>query len=823
MSRSSLRKPVTVLSLIQLMAAVVAFGSLLLPAQAAAQDTIPSSIREQMEARGLTTADVLNRIRASGLSPQQVRDRLRQLGYDPAIADAYLNAAEAADTMQEAAAPNRLVRTLPPPSGNLLMALQRIGVVSPADLAAAQPPDSARPVVRPVRVRGDSIDVFGRELFSATTMQFQPILNGPVDPDYRLGPGDELTLILTGEVELAYNLTVTPEGYIIIPDVGQVLVAGLTLDELKQRLDERIGRVYSGVQAGTTAFDLSMGRLRRNLVYVIGEVDVPGAFAVSGGATVFNALYLAGGPGRNGSFRAIQVRRNNAVVREVDLYSYLLSGDKSGDIRLEQGDVVFVPVTGRRVTVTGSVRRPAILELKADDGLLDVLRFAGGVEADAALERIQIDRILPPDQRAPGKERVLVDVPLAQIRQGEIPLADGDRIRVFTITNERRNRITITGDVHRPGDYEYRLGMSALEAVNAAQGLLPTAYTPVAHVVRLDPADSTRQLVRISFDPAAENYAARILLEDLDELVVFGRTRLMNPQHVEIYGMVKNAGRYDYSAGMTAEDLVLRAGGFTEGALEQQAEVARRVRGGGTFSDTLATIYRVPLNVSLTGSDGRTRETFSLRPGDQVFVRPAPDFNPLEMAQVTGEVLYPGSYTIESKRERISHLLRRAGGLTRDAYPRGFRLFRNGQAVGVDLQRALARPGSNEDLLVESGDRLDVPRFDPTVLVTGAVGFESRVRYEPGLDLDDYLARAGGVREDGDAKRVAVRYPNGELRTTRSRFGFRSEPRVEPGSTITVPDRAARSRRSFDEVLARGLTLLSTLATLLITYETVKN
>ncbi len=789
-----------------------------------AQDSV--AIRQALQARGLSTADVLARIRQSGLSREQIRERLRQAGYDPTLADRYFDAATApADTV--GGLPARLARPLEQPSGSLVSALRRIGVLERTDSLAMPTPmrrDTAR--ARQIRAARDSMDVFGRELFAATTTQFTPMLNGPVDPDYRLGPGDELTLILTGDVELAYTLTVTPEGYIVIPDVGQVLVAGLTLAGLEDRLNERLGRVYSGVNAGTTSFDISTGRLRRHLVYLIGEVDIPGAYQVSGGATVFNALYLAGGPGENGSFRTIQVRRDNRVIREVDLYRYLLAGDKGGDIRLEQGDIVFVPVTGRRVTVSGNVRRPAIFELKEGEGLRDVIAFAGGVEAEAAVERIQIDRILPPGQRQPGRERVLVDVPIAQVLgDANIPLADGDRIRVFSITNERRNRLTITGDVHRPGDYEYRRGMTAIDLVNAAQGLLPTAYTPLAHVVRLDPADSTTHLVQVSFDQAASNYAGRIPLEDLDEIVVFGRTRLNNPQRVEIFGLVKNEGPFDYSEGMTVEDLVLLAGGFTEGAFDEQAEVARRVS-GGSVTDTLAQLFRVPMRLTVQGTNGNrdaaSTDGFALQPGDQVFIRPLPGFNPLRTVEVTGEVVYPGSYTIEAKTERISRAIRRAGGLSPDAYGPGFRLFRDGQAVGVNLPRALREPGSAHDLMLEPGDRLEIPRYDPTVLVTGAVGFESRVRYERGLDVEDYLERAGGVRDDGDSKRVSVRYPNGELRTSRSFFGMRSYPDVQPGSTITVPVRPVANRRNIDELLTRSLTILSTLATIVVTVRAVR-
>ena len=790
---------------------------------------LPDSTRAKLERLSPAQQELLRRIRQSGLTREQMRQRLRAAGYDPALADRYYDELVPADTTVGPSRRTRITQPLPQPSGNFVEALRRIGVLAIGDSLPTEKPVDKDSLLHAQRRKAEprkstDTQVFGRDLFAATT-QFEAITAGPVDADYRFGPGDELTLLVTGDVEAAYDLQVTREGYIVVPDVGQVLVNGLTLAQVKGRLNERLGRVYSGVQLGTTQVDLTVGRLRSKLVYVIGEVEVPGAYQVPGSATVFTALFRAGGPALSGSFRNVEIRRDNNVVRTVDLYSYLLKGDKSGDIRLEQGDVVFVPVVGSQVTVTGSVRRPAIYEVKGTESLVDAVAFAGGVEAQAAVERIQIDRILPPGQRQPGRERTLVDVALEDLTRGRtVRLIDGDRIRVSTISDARRNRVAVTGDIQRPGEYEYRPGMTALDLITSAQGLLPTAYTPIAHVVRLNPADSSTALIQVTLsDVNAPDHASKVALSDLDELVVFSRAQLANPRTIEIFGHVKNPGTYVYSDGMTIQDLVLVAGGFLEGADERRAEVARRASVG--LNDSLATVNRIDIDLGVTsmtkGSNGNGR--YELEHGDQVFIRRLPGYQPLSTVEIVGEIIYPGPYTVESRKERISHVLKRAGGLTPEAYGKGFRLFRDGKPVAVNLEKALNKPGSADDLFVEAGDRMEIPRMDPTVLVTGAVQFESRVRYEKGLSVQDYLSRAGGVREDGNASRVSVRYANGELRTPGRVLWVKSYPKVEPGSTISVPIKATASGFDWDRFLGRTMTVLSTLATVILTINAIDN
>jgi polysaccharide biosynthesis/export protein len=811
------------------------FSLLLIAAAAtagAAQTPTPSAEQPptQQATRRLTPEQrqIAARLRNSGLTREQVRQRLRQAGYDPNLADQYFEEIQRADsTVAGTTGGSRYTRPIPPPSGSLISGLRRIGVLTPEDSFPPAPrmvPDTLRRNVPRQRVVPKEPQVFGRELFAAST-QFEPLVSGPVDPSYRLGPGDELTLIVTGDAELAYDLEVTPDGYIVVPNVGQVIVNGLTMSEAKQRLNDRLARVYSGILAGSVQTDVTVGKVRSKLVYVIGEVEVPGAYSVSGTATVFSALYRAGGPALNGSFRNIEVRRGNTLIRRVDIYDYLLRGDKGSDVTLEQGDVVFVPVVGTQVTIDGSVRRPAIFELKENEKLTDVLRFAGGTEADAALERIQIDRILPVAQRRPGHERVLVDIELAQLVNGApVQMQDGDRIKVSKISQTRRNRVAVRGDVQRPGEYAYQPRMTALELIRHAEGLLPSAYTPNAHVVRLNLADSSTSIVRVVLDdPAAPDYAGKVVLDDLDELIIFGRTQLANPRKVEIFGHVKREGTYNFSEGMTVEDVVLLAGGFQQGADEGMVEVARRNR-AGPLLDSLATVYNVPLQMQLYGagaSKGAGASSFRLEDGDQVFVRREPGYKPLSTVEVLGEVMYPGSYTVTARQERLTDVLKRAGGLTKEAYPRGLRLFRDGKPVGVDFAKAMKRPHSEHDIALEPGDRIEIPLIDPTVLVTGEVAFESRVRFEPGLSLSDYVARAGGVTEDGNLDRASIRYPNGELRIASRRLGIRTSPRVEPGSTITVPLQRESKKFDWDAVVGRTLTVLSTLATVVLTVRAI--
>ena len=550
----------------------------------------------------ITHAQIAEWIRQSGFTRDQLRARIEALGHDPRIADAYF------DVIENGAAPSNA-----PVPVELLSALQNAGVRIPVAIdATGAITDTAGALSRPSDPLYSILDlgpdtIFGQKLFRRTTSQFEAAVAGLPSADYRLGPGDELTIYLTGDVELSQNVTVTPEGSFVLPNVGRVFVAGLTLSQLEDQLYRQLSNVYSGI-GSTTQFQVSLTRLRTNQVYVIGEVVMPGAYNVNANATVFTALYHAGGPNDVGTMREVEVRRGNEVVAKVDIYDYLLRGAASSDIRLQHGDIVFVPITGPRVRTEGALRREMIFELAPGDGLMDLIRYAGGFSANALAHRIQVDRILPPSQRRPGVDRVVIDVDLEAISSSgdDFPLRDGDLVRVFGVNEERRNRLSVTGEVERPGVYEYAPGMTLFDLIRNAGGLAENAYTPRAHIYRVNPEDGDRSLVRTEL--LSEEATRDVMLADRDSIVIYSRAELRNARFVNIEGFVKNPGTYPLAEGMTLKDLVLTAGGFTYGAYVVEAEVAREPE-SLLDARTPAPVFRVPLSEStqVIGSDGTVR------------------------------------------------------------------------------------------------------------------------------------------------------------------------------------------------------------------------
>jgi protein involved in polysaccharide export with SLBB domain len=796
---------------------------------------VPDSARvrqllEQRFGRGFSNAELLERLRASGLTRSQVRTRLQQLGYDPGLADEYFDIIERRGEGMEGQAPRDFVE-----------ALARVGLATPGfpDLFADSLfPDSLfLDSMRVDSLDADStrrgrreIEVFGLAFFrlAREAGAFEPAATGPVDPGYRLGPGDQVTLVLTGDVEDAYDLQVSREGLIFIPAVGQVSVNGLTLAQLEQVLFTRLGRVYSGISPGpeaTTRFAVSLGRLRSNQVFITGDVALPGAYQVSASGTVFNALYRAGGPTEDGTFRNVQVSRAGGGTVTVDLYDYLVYGDGRSDVRIEHDDRIFVPPAGPQVRIEGSVKRPAIFEIRNGEGLRAALAFAGGLEADAVVSRIQIDRILPPGERQPGLVRVLRDVDLGELyrTEDEVALQDGDVVRVFTVSADIRNRVWLTGEVRQPGTYEWSPGLTLQEVLARAEGVTERAYVPRIHIYRLDEQDNTRSMVRVPLD--AGNVTPVPLL-DRDSVVVLSREDLTNAQTVTIEGYVKEPGEYTLAQGMTLKDLILAARGFEFGAYVLEAEVSR-IPNPLQRTDTTARIERIPLDapsaVFENGADAGIpiwapdSAEFPLRHGDRVFIRKAPGFDEPRDITLTGQVLLPGRYMLETREERLADLITRAGGLTEQAYAAGMHVVREGRVVAADLHRALVNPDDRNNILLEAGDSVHVPAFDPTVVVTGAVNFEARVLHRPGAGLSYYINQAGGYTDNADKGGVTVAYQNGERSAVTSFLLFGRTPRIEPGSEIFVPaEPEGQTGFNWDTFLTRTLTILSTGATLII-------
>jgi polysaccharide biosynthesis/export protein len=749
------------------------------------------------------SAELMAQVQASGMSAEEIRSRAAALGYDVRDVDLFFSGG---DRRGDGEASRRAMSAIS---------------------AAVNAPPAVPPVAAPAPAtrEPDAEPIFGREIFSRGSTQFQPMVAGPVDSEYPVGAGDELVIMLTGEVERAHTLTVSREGVLLIPQIGAVPANGLTLAQLEAALIPRFDRIYSGV--GRTAsspirLQVMLGRLRTNLVYIVGAAERPGAYQVSSVATVFNALYQAGGPAENGSFRQIVVRRGGVVIRTVDLYRYIVDGDSSDDIRLQQGDIVHVPVATVRVRLAGSVRRPALYELMPDEGLRELIAYSGGLQDDADATAV-IDRVLPADQRQAGVNRIVVDADLQGALAGRsVPLQPGDRVRVSSVPAERREIVVVSGAVRRPGEYQWTSGLTLGSLLTRAEGLTEHAYQLRAHVFRFDPSDRSRRLIRTELEADAQGLTySELRLEDRDSVVIYSRENLRIAHEVRIDGFVKRPGNFPLAAGMSLKDLILAAGGFTEGADLRLAEVARM---GQSQLRTESPTQILPIRLGTGGPaevDERgvpiwspEAEEFVLEHGDRVVVRRAPGYEPHRAILLAGEVFSPGYYVLQGRGDRLTEVLERAGGLTPDAHAAGFQLLRGGRLLPTDLARALRDPKSRFNVMLEEGDSLVVPKFDGTVLVTGAVAFESRVLYVRGKGMDYYITRSGGALEAADTRRATLTHQNGERSTIGRLLFFSRKPEPTPGSSIQVPAKLGTPGADWDRIFTRSSAVLTALATL---------
>jgi protein involved in polysaccharide export with SLBB domain len=806
----------------------------------AAQRPTTDQAQRLLQSRPDLVAQLRQRIMTSGMTPDQVRARLRAEGYPETLLDAYLpNGASVADSL---------------PGTDVFAAVRALGIADSTDVERLQrlmrrdstgagdprrADEGTRDAAAEDSARAGTLEIFGLRLFGRETSLFDPNLAGPVDENYRLGPGDQLVLILTGDVEAAYTLDVTREGFVVIPQVGQLPVANLTLGELDNVLYSRLGRAYSGVRRGadaTTRFSVSVAKLRSNQVFVVGDVAQPGSYRISSAATVLAALYAAGGPTERGSLRRVEVRRAGRTVDTLDVYDYLLRGDASHDARLETGDVVFVPVHGRRISILGEVVRPAQYELEGDETLADAIMMAGGFSPTASLLRVQIDRIAPPSDRAgEGRSRLVIDVSAPSLREGNAPtfaLAGGDVVHVLRIADRVRNRIRVDGSVWQPGAQGFRDGMMLGDALRAAGGLKPDAYLGRVLVSRLLP-DSTRIQLRAMMRDTSGAVVDDMALREDDVIQVFSLSDFRPERYVAISGAVRRGGQYPYRDGMTLRDLVLLAGGLEQSAYLKEAELARLPddRSGGVTATTI----RVPLDSSYLfdrGPDGRylgppglpstagpTPEQ-PLLPYDNVLVLAQPDFQLQRSATIGGEIQFPGHYTLRTKGERLRDLIERAGGVTAEGYAEGIEFFRSSDSlgrIGLDLPRVLRDAKDRDNLILEHGDSVFIPRYSPVVNVTGAVNAPVAVSYQPGKGLGYYIQRAGGASRVADARRAFVRQPNGDVEGRgRTLLLFPSEPTPRAGSVVTVPERDPDDRKDYTAIAGSIAQVLASLVAIIV-------
>ena len=599
--------------------------------------------------------------------------------------------------------------------------------------------------------------------------------------------------------------------------------------------------MYSGVRRGagaTTQFDVTVANVRAVQVYVVGEVNQPGAYQLSSLGTVLTALYAAGGLTERANTRKIDVRRGDSTVATFDMYEYLLFGNTRNDIRLATGDVVFVADHGPRVSVRGAVLRPAIYEmLTGTETLAQLMRAAGGFRADAARGRLSIERVVPQAERRPATApRVLIEVPLeANGVVPPLPLEDGDIVRVDSLRAGIQHYVDIRGSVYQPGRYGLSEGMTLSRLVRLAGGFRPATYAGRAHIERLDLADSTRSLTAVTLPrDSGDAWPADPALADYDVVTIYGRPEMRDSIHVAIAGMVNQPGRFLWREGMTLRDLVLMARGPRPGAWLQEAEIARlpadRSRG------QMAITERVPLDStylfdrdSLGRYIGPPGMAFPasgspevvLQPYDNVLILRQPDFELQRTVAILGEVQFPGFYALRAKDDRLADLVERAGGLTPRAYPEGIRFIRQeGRAgrINIDLPRAMSDRSSGDNIILQPGDSLIVPEYSPSVLVSGAVNAPGSVLWERGKPLSYYIGAAGGTTRLAIGGRASVTQANGRVQTrSKTLWIFTNDPDPSPGSVVYVPARDPNEPRgNFGQTMTTTMAFMASLLSIIV-------
>ena len=765
----------------------------------------------------MSNDEVVRQLIASGLTRAEVRDQLNRLGYDPYLADQYFDAIAQGSRLPGTAEERsldafRLLGILQADSADLLSGrFTRPGVVD----AAADSLDAAD------ASGAESTPVFGEGVFSHRSGRFDPFLPGPVGDDYVLGSGDVVSLVLTGDVERVHErLTVGRSGEIFIPDVGLVGVQNRTLGELRDILYSRLGRVYSGVRredGATTQFTVSVATLRAIQVRVLGEVVQPGAYLMSSVGSLLQALYFAGGPTDDGTYRKLLLNRAGEGPVEVDLYPYLTAGSTAGDPRMQSGDVVFVPPVGKQVTIRGGVRRAATYELAEGEGLRELIRLAGGLLPDASTGQVQIDRVLPSSERSPGVERVTVNAPLDSVLAGthSVDLTAGDVIWVFSVSTPVRNQVTLRGaGTRRPGAYQLLPGMTVGMLIERSGGFVDSAERGRIRVFRLDrPTDE-----HILYTPNAQ---LDLELQDEDVIEVYVYSDFVVQDSIDVYGFVRIPGRYILFEGMTADDAILAAGGVTSDAETRDVEIVRPSEEGATM-ESVSLRVRLGEEFDRDGQSTAEPEYSSnmisatevvLEPRDRIFVRRDPTTLTAGLVSLGGELVRPGDYALLRQGERLSSLLGRGGGLAPRANAAGIQLKRQGILVAVDYRQATGFPGSPADPVLQPGDSIYVPVLDNTITVGGSVNFPSRTVYTTGLTVEEALASAGGTTDDADLGRTSVTYANGSRATVRKVLGiFRSYPEVEPGSSIFVPIKDADAGVDWPQALGTTATVLQAVA-----------
>ncbi len=668
-----------------------------------------------------------------------------------------------------------------------------------------------------------SNQVFGRNIFNTRNLTFEPSVNIATPLNYRLGPGDEVIIDIWGASQNTIRQQISPDGTINIQKIGPVNLNGMTIAEANDYLKRTLNKIYNGLNNTndpTSDIRLTLGGIRTIQINVMGEVVQPGTYSLSSFSTVFHALYRAGGVSEIGSLRNVQLVRNGKNIATIDVYQFIMKGNIQDDIRLQEGDVVIVPAYEVLVKIDGKVKRPMRFEMKKDENLSTLISYAGGFDADAYTRSLRV-------VRQNGQEYEVNTV--KDLDYSVYKMRNGDVVTAEAILNRFTNKLEIRGAVYRPGIYQLNGRLNTVrELVNEAQGLTGDAFLNRAVLYR-QREDLTTEVVPVDIKAIMDGTSQNIILTKNDILYIPSIHDLEDRGDVVIHGEVAKPASYPYADNMTLEDLIIQAGGLREAASVVRVDVSRRIRNPHSTADndTIGRTYTFSLKEGFVvdGTPG-----FVLQPYDEVYVRRSPGYQVQQNVAVEGEILFEGSYAMTSRTERLSDLIRKAGGSTKNAYLRGAKLTRvategekkrmedvlrlmsrqlgeammdsldihveNHFTVGIDLEKALANPGSTADIVLREGDVVFIPKSTNTVKINGAVMVPNTVSYISGKHIDYYLNQAGGYADNAKKSKKFIVYMNGQVTKVKGS----GKKQIEPGCEIIVPSRS-KKRTNMGEIL----------------------
>ena len=683
-------------------------------------------------------------------------------------------------------------------------------------------------------IEPEASPVFGRNIFTNDNLTFAPSTNLPTPEDYRLGPGDEVIIDIWGNNQATIRQTISPDGTINIPDIGLVSLNGMTIRQADSYMKRKLGQIYSvDGEDAKSEIKLTLGNIRTIQVNLMGEVAVPGTYYLSSLSNLYHALYRAGGVSDLGSLRDIQLVRKGKKVASVDVYDFIMNGKTPDNINLEEGDIIVVPAYARLVEVAGNVKRPMTYELRDGETVASLLDYAGGFSGNAYKENVRVVR-----QNGKEYQVYTVDAP----DYASFVLEDGDELTVGQILDRYANRIEVKGAVYRPGIYQLGNGVSTVSQLIAkADGLKGDAFTNRALIHR-EREDLTLEVISVDVKGILNGTAADIELQKNDVLYIPSIHDLSDIGDITVEGEVARPGAFVFADNTTLEDAIMMAGGLLESASTVKIDVTRRIKDASSTSqsENIAEVFTFSFKDGyvLDGEPG-----FVLQPYDYIYVRRSPSYTEQVSVEVRGEVVFPGTYNISRRTERLSDVIAKAGGINQWAYVKGARLSRKMDEeekarlqstlevmdsakdsidvstlataeryyVGIDMEAALAKPGSDVDLVLREGDVLIVPQYNNTVKISGNVLYPNTVTYRPDMTVNDFVTMAGGYGFRSKKNKAYIIYMNGTV----SRARRYSKGVVEPGCEIVVPKKRER-KGALQEVLGVATTA-SSLATMMAT------